>query len=236
MKERAKSNLNPLLEFEVKMNALLLSILKIIIFALIASSTVVYISNYFLEEKKLKISENIIITVIMIFLGSITFRYSNHVVQDLIVITILMAVSIIDYYTKTIVDGMMYISGILFALLSISYGMRLTELLFGCLAGLVSYGAIYLLAKIIYKREAFGFGDVMFMGVIGIYLGLKLTLIAALLTFYVALIWIIVSKIVGRVLKRQLEIAFAPFMAISCVITMMFGDEIIKLYMTLFMI
>ncbi len=236
MKERAKSNLNPLLEFEVKMNALLLSILKIIIFALIATRIVVYISNYFLEEKKLHISENIIITIMMILLGSITLRYSNHIIQDLIVITILMVVSVIDYYTKTIVDGMMYLCGILFVFLSLLNGMSLKILLLGGLAGLVSYCAIYVFAKIIYKREAFGFGDVMFMGVIGIYLGFKLTLIAALLTFYVALIWIVVSKVVGSVLKRQMEVAFAPFMAIACVITMLFGDEIIKLYMTLFMI
>lgn len=218
------------------MNSAMLQLVKIILFALISTQAIVKISTYYLEGKQMTKTENIILTLVMVILSVFVFHYSNHLAEDLVVIVFLAIVGLIDYHTKTIVDGMMYIGAILFAILSIVKGLELQALLLGGVVGLVSYGSIYVVAKFIYKREAFGFGDVMFMGVIGIYLGVKLTLLAALLTFYVALVWILINKIVGSVLKREMEVAFAPFMAISCIITMMFGDEIIQLYMNLFMV
>ncbi|GAB6108755.1 prepilin peptidase [Fusibacter bizertensis] len=218
------------------MNLAMIQIIKTILFAVISTQVIVKISTYYLEGKQITKTENIILTLAMIILCGFVFLYSNHLAEDLFVIVFLAIVSLIDYHTKTIVDGMMYIGAILFAILSIAKGIELQALLLGGVVGLVSYGSIYVVAKVLYKREAFGFGDVMFMGVIGIYLGVKLTLLAALLTFYVAIIWILVNKIIGSVLKREMEVAFAPFMAISCIITMMLGDKIIQLYMNLFMV
>lgn len=218
------------------MNLAIVQIIKSILFAIVSAQVIIKLSTYYLEGKKITKQESVILTLIVAILSGLVFCYSDHLVEDLLVIVFLTIVGLIDYHTKTIVDGMMYIGAILLAILSITKGVSIPALLLGGAVGFVSYGSIYVLAKVIYKREAFGFGDVMFMGVIGIYLGVKLTLLAALLTFYVAIIWILVNKVLGSVLKREMEVAFAPFMAISCIITMVFGDKIIQLYMNLFMV
>ena len=214
----------------------IIQLLIIVTYAVISTPIIVMISRYFLEGEEIFIKEAIGIGMLLLTVGALTISYSYNSIQDLIMMLFIVIVGVIDYHTKSIVSAMMYLGGILFVILAFSKGMLLKDVIFGGISGFVIYGLIYFIAKAIYKKEAFGFGDVMFMCVIGLYLGVKLTLLAALLTFYVALIWILISKIIGSVVKRQMEIAFAPFMSVSCIITALFGEEIIKLYMTLFMV
>ena len=154
---------------------------------------------------------------------------------DLVFWVFLMVVALIDFETKTIIDLMIYVGALLLLFLKVSSGAPLVSQLLGGLVGLVVYGLIYLLAKLFYKREAFGFGDVLFNGAIGIYLGIHLTLLSSLLTFYVALIAIIISKVIGKIVNKKNEIAFAPYMAISAFVVSIWGDAMIRMYIQMIM-
>ena len=130
---------------------------------------------------------------------------------------------------------MVYAGALLLILLKLWSGASLGNQLLGGLVGLIGYGVIYLLAKFIYKREAFGLGDVLFNGAIGVYLGVQMGLLSSLLTFYVALIAIILSKGLGKIIKSKHEIAFAPYMAIAAFIVSIWGERMIHAYVRVFM-
>lgn len=161
--------------------------------------------------------------------------WSANPAADFLFWVFLFLVAAIDYETKTIIDVMVYVGAILLLVISVLEGATLMDQLLGGLVGFCSYGVIYLLAKLFYKREAFGFGDVLLNGAIGIYLGVQMTLLSSLLTFYVALLAIVISKVVGKIIKRQHEIAFAPYMAIAAGVVSLWGAHIIRTYVRVFL-
>lgn len=174
-----------------------------------------------------------LITTLFAVYASETWSISPQ--TDLIFWLFLLVVALIDYETKTIIDVMVYAGALLLILLKLWSGASLGNQLLGGLVGLIGYGVIYLLAKFIYKREAFGLGDVLFNGAIGVYLGVQMGLLSSLLTFYVALIAIILSKGLGKIIKSKHEIAFAPYMAIAAFIVSIWGERMIHAYVRVFM-
>ena len=174
-----------------------------------------------------------LLTVSSIFLS---VAYSDRVVADVFFASFLIIVGGVDQLTKSIVVFTIYVGGFVSAALALYFGMPLTEVLLGGVVGFILYLIIYLVAKQIYKKEAFGFGDVMFMGAIGVFVGPWFTLLASMLTFYVALAFIVMQKIIGKLLSRQSEIAFAPYMAVAAWLTSLFGAQIVELYLTVFMV
>ena len=137
----------------------------------------------------------------------------------------------IDHLTKTIVVSLTLLGGFTGIIMHLIFTTNVMDALYGGLIGFTLYYAIYYIAKWIYKKEAFGFGDVLFMASIGLFLGFKSTMLASFLTFYVALLGVVLIKLVGKVVKLKSEIAFAPFISISAAIVLYFGDSILKFYL-----
>lgn len=148
---------------------------------------------------------------------------------------VLLVTAFIDYYTQTIVDLILYgligVNGLLLIAMKWSF----FEALYGFFIGFGIYHLIYLGAKAYYKREAFGFGDVILMGAIGMHLGTWQSLLSSLLSFYIALIVIIIMKLLGKNVESGLQIPFGPYMCISGLIVSLFGDQLIALYITYLM-
>lgn len=111
--------------------------------------------------------------------------------------------------------------------------VSLKDNLFGLLIGFVSYGAIYLAAKAIYKQEAFGSGDVILMAAIGLVLGVRDTVMTAFMAFYIAMIFIVLMKLLGKKFKLRDEIPFGPYMCIGALIASLYGEELFSFYMRL---
>lgn len=101
------------------------------------------------------------------------------------------------------------------------------------LLGTIIYLVIYFVSKKIYQREAFGMGDVHFMGVIGLMLDLRLTIICAFMSFVVALIIIIILSIFGQKFKLSQELPFGPYMCITAFILSILGERLIELYINI---
>lgn len=217
-----------------------MSLLPLLLIAIGIAAALGTLNNFIIE----KLSEDVVVSkyfkasiYLITLIGVVaSFKYSDRMVADVLFATFLIIVGGIDHLTKSIVVVTIYIGVALFAALSLYYGMPLLEVFIGGVIGFFLYLAIYLIAKLFYKREAFGFGDVMFMGAIGVFLGPWNTILAGLMTFYVALVFIVIQKLVGKLLSRQTEIAFAPYMAVSAWLVSLFGAQIVELYLTLFMV
>ena len=137
----------------------------------------------------------------------------------------------IDLLTKTIVVSLTVIGGMIGFIMNLLYTADLKDAIFGGLIGFCIYFAIYFISKLIYKREAFGFGDVLYIASIGMFLGFSMTILTSFLTFYVALIGIIMVKLMGKIVQFKSEIAFAPFISIATGIVLYLGKDIMQMYM-----
>jgi len=105
-------------------------------------------------------------------------------------------------------------------------GQPIVDHLLGFAVGFGVYLLIYVLARIAYKKEGFGFGDVELMGSMGLVLGLRGSIQVLFLSFYIALFGIIILKIIGMSLKRMTEIPFGPYMCAAGFIVSLYEQPI----------
>lgn len=105
----------------------------------------------------------------------------------------------------------------------------------GFFAGFIPFYLIRLIASLIYKKEAMGFGDVKYMGVIGFFLGWeKVLLIILISSLFASVIELILIKMEKS--ERGREFAFGPYLVFASFVAMVYGNIIIEFYLSLFMI
>ena len=161
--------------------------------------------------------------------------FANYFIPQILFGVFIIITALMDQLTHSIFIWITSILGMIAIGALAFYHQPIPAMIIGGSLGFGFYLVIYLLAKFIYKREAFGFGDVIFMGLIGGFIGGFDSLLAALLTFYVAVIGILIQLVFKKKLNRKMEVAFAPFMAVSAWIVSLFSSNLISLYIELFM-
>lgn len=140
--------------------------------------------------------------------------------------SMLFIVAMIDYDHMIIMDkviiffAIIHLIGII--ILKDSFLMHIS----GALVGFAFYAAIYYISKMVYKKEAFGFGDVILLSSIGLVLGVKKTILVGFLSFYVALICILLTKFKNRKISLKTEIPFGPYVCFSAFLVSIYGNEI----------
>ncbi len=98
---------------------------------------------------------------------------------------------------------------------------------YGSLTGWMSLYVVGLVGTIVFRRNAMGFGDVKFLAPVGAFLGP----IGVLYAFFGAAI---VGTVVGlpmRLMRKQREIPFGPWLAIGAIIALLFGPDMHKFLM-----
>lgn len=147
-----------------------------------------------------------------------------------ILASVLIVIGMIDYdtqfvFTKTTVFG--GIAGIIFIIIQwIVYSNGTFDLILGGLIGFAIIGLIVFLTK------GMGEGDIEIAVVCGLFLGSK----GILLGLFLA---IVIGGIAGIIIlalklkKAKEKIAFGPFVAIGCLISMLWGVEILRGYWSL---
>ena len=105
--------------------------------------------------------------------------------------------------------------------------------LFGMLFCFLFFGGSYLGSKILLKREGLGLGDVKFMTVAGLCIGLKSSFFSTLVSCVAAaLVLSILSAINKNTGKR--EYPFIPFLGSGCIVGYFYGERLVELYLSLF--
>ena len=144
--------------------------------------------------------------------------------------TLLAAISFIDIDTQLIPDSIL-ITGAVLGLLLALFGDAIS-IENALLGGAVMSGTFFLIALIgekIFKKESMGFGDVKLSGMIGIFIGWELALLAIFLSSIFGSIIGIGGIIIGR-MKFGKPFAFGPFIALGAFVSGLWGEDIVKLY------
>lgn len=194
------------------------------------------ISYIFLKGKCRKCSESIsikypiieIINGVMYVVLFLKFELSYDFVFNAIFFSVLLVISLIDLESKEI-----YLSTIIFGLIIavlyslVSYFIFHGNIINNILGGLIGYGIIML---IVVLTRGMGEGDAEIAGICGLFLGIQ----GILLALFIAIVTggVIASIILLLKLKdKKAEIAFGPYIVFGTVISMLYGSQIMELYL-----
>lgn len=100
------------------------------------------------------------------------------------------------------------------------------------MAALVGGGVMLVIAVI--TRGGMGGGDIKFLAALGLWLGLKLTVLTLFLSFVIGGVGGALL-LLFRIKKRKDFIPFGPFIAIGAFVSLLYGEPIIQWYVTHFL-
>ena len=163
------------------------------------------------------------------------FDFTILTIFYLSLVYILITISFIDLEHMIIPDSLVLAAALLglMALILNILPISWPDSAYGALLyGGVMAGVGYV-GKLVYKMDALGGGDVKLAGVLGLYLGWKMSMISLLLAFLVAALFVVVGLAVGRLSRKQL-IPFGPFLAMGAIMTLFWGEQLFNWYLHLF--
>ena len=144
---------------------------------------------------------------------------------------VLLILSLIDFDTQYLPDILTY--PLLWAGLIINtWGLfvPLEEAVWGAIAGYLSLWSVYYLFKLLTGKEGMGHGDFKLLAALGAWLGWKMLLLIILLSSMVgAVIGLALILILGR--DKNIPIPFGPYLAIAGWIAMMWGNNLMAMYL-----
>lgn len=148
--------------------------------------------------------------------------YGNNIMTVIFCLTasVLIVISMIDLDTQTIPDRMHVIIGSI-AFINILI-QRDISVLASAGMGFIVGGGFFLLLAIITKG-GMGGGDIKLMAVLGLLFGLKGIILLIFLAFVIGAV-VSVSMLVAKLKQRKEFIPFGPFIAISGLFVMLWGE------------
>ena len=142
----------------------------------------------------------------------------------------LILISLIDYKTQIIPDGLVgviAVSGVLYNLL---YAQQsISDMLFGGTLGFAVMLVIFLIS-----RGGMGGGDVKLSAAVGLLLGVEGTLLFLLLAFIMGGV-ISILLLVSRVKHKGDAIPFGPFLCLAAFVTVLYQPFLLNFYWRLFL-
>jgi leader peptidase (prepilin peptidase)/N-methyltransferase len=99
----------------------------------------------------------------------------------------------------------------------------------GFLTGVFLIGTIRFLGDLVIRQETLGLGDVMLMGMVGTFLGPRLVTVA----FFLAPLLALPVALNFWIGERKAFISYGPFIALSAVLALYFGDTIVDKFQSL---
>lgn len=175
-----------------------------------------------------------IIYLVLLYMYGIKSQFLNNIqiIKYTILTPMLIVALIVDYKHQIIPNRLnmtIFEVGLVFAFVSGLFSMNLmTDALLGMLFGGGIFLIITLIGGLIAGKEAMGFGDVKFMGALGLYFGLTNIITITLMAFLFAAV-ISVFLLATKIKKTSEYIPFGPFIVVACFISMIIPFNIIFL-------
>ena len=94
---------------------------------------------------------------------------------------------------------------------------------------------VRILGQFIFKNESMGMGDVKLAGVCGFFIGWQNFLLALFFASLAALLIYLVKHILSKG-KISQKISFAPYLGLGCLISVLFGQHLLDLYLSYIML
>jgi leader peptidase (prepilin peptidase)/N-methyltransferase len=171
------------------------------------------------------------VTALSSFFLFVTFGVSWSYIYYFSFVAALIAITVIDLYHQIIPD-VISLPGIVVGLLG---SLVIPQITFwtSLIGMVVGGGSLFLVAtgyQWLFKREGMGGGDVKLLAMIGAFLGWKAVILTILLSSFIgSIIGIAVMLIKGKDFKYA--IPFGPFLALGAVISLFWGEDLIRWYL-----
>ncbi|WP_154674914.1 prepilin peptidase [Desnuesiella massiliensis] len=168
--------------------------------------------------------------LIFIFIYN-SFGLSFYFFKYIIFISFLIVISLIDLkttdiYMITTIPGI--IVALAFAIIeNLIYKDGIYNYIFGSLV------ASLIIFIIVYLTEGMGKGDIEIFALVGMFVGVKVSILIILLSFVLGGL-VAGTLVVTKIKNRQDYVAFAPFIASASLLSIFWGNRIIDLYFTYF--
>lgn len=176
-----------------------------------------------------------LITAVLVLLLYNAYGLTWQFVSYTFLTGLLIIVSFIDIEQQFIPNKLVvigFIFGVLFSLAG--FTTQFWNAILGLISGAGSLLIIGLVSLLVLRKEGMGGGDIKLLGVIGLFLGWKLTLLTLFVSIYIGGIFSIFLLLLG--IKNKGEyIAFGPFISLASLIALLWGRDIIQWYVVSFL-
>lgn len=183
-------------------------------------------------NEKISLQYPIIEIVNAIFYLLIFNKYglSPYTIKFCILASLLIVIGVIDYKTQYVYRSTTVFGGIIAVIFIINeYFFYKSEVINLILGGIIGF---LIIGLIVFTTKGMGEGDIEIAIICGLFIGIKYILLSLFLA-------IIIGGIVGIIIltlnlkKLKDRIAFGPFIAIGVLISILYGEKIIEIYMKL---
>ncbi|MCI6459280.1 MAG: prepilin peptidase [Clostridium sp.] len=155
-------------------------------------------------------------------------------INYLVLISLLIIITFIDIDHYIIPDELVIIGSIFAIIFNLIF--KVITIKESLLGALVCGGGILILVYIIefiVKKEVMGGGDIKLFAMIGLFFGVKNSLLVALLSVYVGAAFGIITIVYSKIKKQEYNsmIPYGPFISVATLIVMLYGNEIVNWYL-----
>jgi len=158
------------------------------------------------------------------------FGVSLQTLAALLLTWSLIAASGIDIGHKLLPDNItlpLLWLGILLSLFDVF--ISLEDSVLGAMTGYMSLWSVYMLFKLLTGKEGMGFGDFKLLAMLGAWLGWK-ALLVVILTSSLAGAIVGITMILLKKTERGTQIPFGPYLAAAGWMTLLWGDQLMRIY------
>lgn len=172
-----------------------------------------------------------ITTAILSVITALHFGYSIQTLAALAFTWTMIPLFLIDFDTQLLPDSItlpLLWAGLLASLFDVFVNSQTS--IIGAAAGYLSLWTIYQLFKLVTGKEGMGFGDFKLLGAIGAWLGWQVLPVVILFSSVVGAV-IGITLIIFKGREHGQPMPFGPFLAAAGWITLLWGNDFIKLYL-----
>ena len=162
------------------------------------------------------------------------FGVSLQAVAALLLTWCLIAASGIDIGHKLLPDSItlpLLWLGILLSLFDVFISLETSVI--GVMAGYLSLWSVFMLFKIVTGKEGMGYGDFKLLAMLGAWLGWKPLFVVILTSSAVGAV-VGITMIILKKTERSTQIPFGPYLAAAGWLTLIWGNELMRFYNSLF--
>ncbi len=173
-----------------------------------------------------------VITALLTVLSGVFFGVSLATVYVLLLTWSLTTLTMIDFDHQLLPDDIT-LPLIWFGLLANSYGVftDLQSAVYGAIGGYLALWIVYWVFKLLTGKEGMGYGDFKLLSALGAWLGWQALPTIILLSSLVGTV-IGVFMLVVKNKGKSVPIPFGPYLAIAGWIALIWGDQIIRAYLS----
>lgn len=177
-----------------------------------------------------------ILTGVLFLLVYNKYWLNIETIYYLVLLSLLIIITFIDIDYLIIPDGILILGAVFSVIFNLIFKIiTIKESLLGAVVCGGGVLALVYLIEFIVKKEVMGGGDIKLFAMIGLFFGIKNSLLIALVSVYIGAIYGIATVIISKIKKEKYNsmIPYGPFISIAALVVMLYGDRLISWYLNL---